>query len=1231
MKQSSRNSQADLAFGSITTILQNIYDKTSSGNEFLDSITNTLNNISNKIDNKLDSVVSYLKNISINLSSDKKKKSLDIQSTEFVDDSSNITNDFLSKIHLGIVVLNNTLDSINSSIKKGFLFNVEFTGDNFVDVIKILTQRVNEKTYIMFEKLLHAYEKLISKDNDNLLKEFAENVGSLGKSLSLVNKIVWALPFGLSLIAISLKILHPQLKKIILPFRALSRMLLYLTLPTFWIGSLVMVTFLKALKSTIKGMDKDTPTFKNLAIGIGLLVGSLSLMMFVSFATLGKALIFLVALSQVLKLFDKQKTEQKALSGLTSGEASKKVTGGDKKTTTGGLIGLAVGLSLFILSLTLVDLVSWGPVLRMVTFLAAIGGTMFFLNKINPKESIGKQLIMFGLSISIFVISLLAITEVPWDAVFKLIVFISAIGLTIAGTQFLINKIGGATPGAPKGMFGFAIGITILVLSIHAIDELSWVGTAKMILFILALGAAITLPGLISKGKSDKGGMFGFAIGLAIIILTIHAAKEVDWVPSFYIVGFVVAMGLAMKLIDVKGGQAMLKLSGALIAMTAAVYLISLTNITLEQILMFSVAIYVFMGLSVLASAAKSEILKGSLAILVLSGATLASAFMISTALSLKYDFVNLILFLAVITILTLTYVGLTFVAPVALPGVGMVLAIAIASVAITIPLMIIQSLTYDNVPKFVDTLSYLTFEFFKMLPAAIGGIVTAFLLIPIGGAAIITGTALMLISFLKIDNAKVKSYASALSEVVNTMNSFGIFSLGKSVIKAGMLMPIIAAMTLAAGGLKIIGELNVDESKIDNFGIVLKKFIQVSKDEISNASKALKDLQPGLESLALIVNIGATMVDLVSAFASGTYNSYKVDNNGKVVIDKVHPLNDDAYEAAGQNFGKLLNGLLKPISTMSSDAKEWDFDGVKVQNPFAASGGSGWKQMAAVQRITDIGNAYSAIIDVIANFGSLDIAREDEALAKFRAGFNGAITQVIESFNQLSEMKQLPKIDLVIQNISNFGKAFSFFDTEKMEKISTNLTDIIGIVSNTDWDLLNKEYGKVNSVYLSILDTKWDLHNKRLSAASKHYQKIGKQYEIIAKNINSIDIDKAIALEKSLKLLTDMKANENLEKVVDKLKELIGLIKEEQDKQQQLLVVKEQAKIKQQEEEKEKITKLSEGKTTPSTVQEKTAVVLGSIEALLDDIKSATQATESTLKMGKIKVSVQNNESNIY
>lgn len=1206
MKQTPRNSQADLALGSVTAILENIYAKTDSGNNFLDSITKTLTNISTKVKAKLDTVCDLLKNFSGGISDNKITTGKETSSSPFdllnpfknINDIISSFGGFFDNFKIGkssegtspelleyVKKIHDILDKKDSGQQSTVIFDTK--NNTLLGFFDKISTKIDKKFTEAFGKFVSLYEKLISKENTEKFKEFTTEIKSLSLSLNSLKNSILGLTLGIGLMAIVLSI------------------------PLFWIGAGVFILFLFGLKKAMAGMKIEGEQFKQLSIGIGLLALSLIAISFVSWGAIAKFLGFLGTLGFAIFMLNKFSPQKGAGTEL---------------------VFLGIGIGILAMALVVVSFVSWGAIAKFLLFLTSLGGILFFMNKANPQGGVGVEMLKIGMGIGILALSLIVVSLIPWEGVFKLITFIALLGLTIGLSQMMMNKMGGVKDGAGmvgggKGMFGFAAGLAILILAIYATSELDWAPALKLLAFIFALGMAIAIPALVSKGKSDKGGMVGFAFGVGLLVLTVWAAAEVNWEPAFYIVAFITAIGLSLKLLGADSGKNLLMLSLGIGAMVASVWLLGQTNITIDKVLIFGYAVIMFITIGYIAGTLKSEILKGGLALLVLGATTFATAWLLSKALELEYNFINLLLFLAVVAIMTLAFVGLGFVAPLALLGAVLVLALAVASVAITIPLMIIQYLKYDNVPTFVETIKFLTIEYFKLLPFALGALPASFMLIPIGASSIIVGMAMVIISLLKINDSKVKAYTSALTKIVETMDSFGLFSLAKSVAKSYMLVPIIAVMTGAAVALKAISLLDISESKMDGFGKIIRKFIDLAKTEINNASDILEDIGPGLESLAKIANIGSSMVALVSAFASGTYNEYEV-KDGVVVIKSVKKLDESSYTEAGKNFGKLLQVLLKPISTMSSDAKQWDFDGVKVDNPFAGTKGS-YSEMAAVRHITEIGNAYASIMDVIGNFASLDIARDKEALTRFDEGFSLTITRIVEGFNKLQEMKQLTKVDLVIKNISNFAEAFSFFDIDKMDKISNKISTIIDTVSNTDWDLLNKNYTKVNTAYLSILDVKWDAHNSRLEVAVKNYEKIGKQYELISKNINSINIEKALALERSLKLLTDMKANENLEKVVDKLKELIGLIKEEQDRQQQLLITKEQVRLEKEKEEQEKLKnnlKTPDGKQIePKTINEKQIQLLDDIKTLLDSIDKSTDSTNDKLGDGTAKVKIAN------
>jgi len=203
--------------------------------------------------------------------------------------------------------------------------------------------------------------------------------------------------------------------------------------------------------------------------------------------------------------------------------------------------------------------------------------------------------------------------------------------------------------------------------------------------------------------------------------------------------------------------------------------------------------------------------------------------------------------------------------------------------------------------------------------------------------------------------------------------------------------------------------------------------------------------------------------------------------------------------------------------------------------------------------------------------------------LENFKLGLGGSITTLTDVFEKLENWKNknAPKS---IENINTLITSLSALDSFK--SMSDSMDKLLGSLADDD---------------------KWGKINKNLSTLNEN---IG----AIVKNINTIDIKKALALENNLKLMTEKTSSENLKLVVENLKQMIGLVVEGQQQQTQI------------------IQAYSPMSSIPEPVQaqQNNNSVLEDIKALMEKLNEGLSGTNSKLS-GKLKVQVVGaNDSNL-
>jgi len=921
-------------------------------------------------------------------------------------------------------------------------------------------------------------------------------------------------------------------------------------------------------------------SIRRLGLGLMLLIGAMYFMGKVKFGAIFKMLFFLTGLAGVLKLFR------------SKGPAVvNKVV--HKKFEVTGLFGLAIGLSILILSIDMVSGIDWNSAGALIFFIAGLGLTIAGLNKVNKSGvSPFSDMLSMGIGLSLLIVVMALVGDISWGGVFKLIGFILGLGIAIAITSALINKFGGGSrariPGirvglnvGTSGMFGFAMGLAVLVLTIAAVGELDWGPAFKLLGFIVLLGFAIGLPGLISKSSNRTSGMMGFSFGIAILVLTIAATSELDWKPAWKLLAFIAGIGLVTRLLKPDNITSMKTVAFAIGIMAISLWALSKVNITYEQIATIGLTLGVFLGVLFLASKMKMKITQGSLMLLVVAGTSLVLATALWAISKMAPDPMQMVYFIGAIVGLTLAFWGLSFILPFAMAGAGMAITLGLATLLIAAPLMMIQGLTFENVGAFLLAIGGLAVGLFLLLPQLTIAVLSGALLIVVGLSVLIFAGALMAIMELEITDSKMQGFNDSLRSLMKTFSSFGLVETAKAALKAAALVPIILVSLGAAVVLKAIQDLDVSETKIGAFGIFLGKFVNVTTDEIIKAEGSLKKATPGLDALSKLVNIGSDLAKLIVSFSNMNYNEYAV-KDGKLQIVSVRKITDVEIAQVGVNVGKLVQGLLNPLMAMAGDGEYWDFgNGMKVLNPF--KGGLFGDNNKGVDRMGKIGEAFKPLIDSIATFGSLSMSQDPKMLENFKLGLGGSITTLTDVFEKLENWKNknAPKS---IENINTLITSLSALDSFK--SMSDSMDKLLGSLADDD---------------------KWGKINKNLSTLNEN---IG----AIVKNINTIDIKKALALENNLKLMTEKTSSENLKLVVENLKQMIGLVVEGQQQQTQI------------------IQAYSPMSSIPEPVQaqQNNNSVLEDIKALMEKLNEGLSGTNSKLS-GKLKVQVVGaNDSNL-
>lgn len=1117
---------------------------------------------------------------------------------------------------------------------------------SLTESIRDIGGTVNKKFVENFQKFLTSFEKLIDPKTVGKINFAKTAITGFGKGLRL-----------LSMFMFKAKNMFWSIT------RSIFTLSLLLISPIFSVGFSVLISSIYALRRAMTTKNKDDLIdIKEMIMATGKLSTSLIKMSIallilskVPLNTLLKFSGMMVILWGTLKLFSNTR------GGSDGGPGGK----GPNSVTT-GFLSVAAGVSLMALALNAVGEVNWTGAGLMIVFLIALSKSMKMMNGSGLRRgNNGTQFFMVAAGLSLLVLAIDALTEINWAGAGLLFVFLMGLGAAV----LVMNKLMGVGTGKSKlglgggvkmsGMFGLAAGLAILVLSIDAMSEVSWTDAFKLIMFITAVGLAVALPGLISRGRVGAGGGSGltsFAFGVGILVLVVAASSEVDWTPAWKLVAFVGGIGLAaalfQKLVDpetiLKGGAA---IGASVAAMGLGMYVFNKAtkNINFLQTLESFALIGIFAVLLHAVGSQSSQIIKGSIAIGVLSGAMalsglglsvlnkstatkttllsiaaigafagvayligtqavtillgaaamlVLSASMVTVGLGMKVisnsglNFDDLLMFGGTLLLLGTVSFGIGLIAPAVLlgaatmivmsvsmmtVGIGMrlisnakmdwksvgtfgthivslglicagiallsapiligattMITVGVASMAVAASFMVISNISMQpyRLESFTNSVSTLCTGYAKIWKEALIAVPIATSVGVVAVATIITAVSLFVISNIPQNVGNIVLFKNSVKQLVAAYDQFGVIQAGKAALKATALLPVIVASSMAAITFEQISKLNIDRNAMSNFGELMSSFLLVTTDAISKSGDMLKQVEPNLEAFSKLVSSCSGLVDVVEAFANMKIGIWKYDTaSGQMKLVGYKPIDDSMMQKVGIGIGKIVQALLGPMSIMSSDDKQWRFGNVVIDNPFVRSNKISQfflgDKSSGKNRIQQISEAYSGIGSLMSSISNSKFLTEDNAFVHFQNNFGKFMVTLVNGMVPLNNVNETSLKNKSI-GLVTFGASLKRFieDTQAVGSQGQSVDSILKQLMSTLSD-----------------NGRWTSINRYLKTATDNVKKL-------VENVNRLDVGKAAALERNLKLMSEVHTLEGIREVIENLREMIGLLVEEQDKQ---------------------------------------------------------------------------------
>ncbi len=1342
--------------------------------------------------------------------------------------------------------------------------------DNTPTTIKRINQSTKE--YIEFLNSIGKLDKIVSKD---FVKRFTEFTNQYIKFVDKkYTTLLIAVGVQLTRFTWVLLKLGGALAKTKQVFKSLTFTLILLalavTMPPFSIAMATLFIITYKLQATFNpkfafGFTRSVNAVRNALIGMVL---AMLIMSKISINDFYKVIGALIAFGVALAFLSRVQGKKGKFGNVTKIDNSCK---GDTNISL-GLGSLVFGLAFLVIVLAAVKEVNWGPVWILLAFLGAIGLLLFAISKMNCSwgpaiynkrtqktgQSLFDGLFKLSLGLAILLLCADAANEVNWVGALYILAFMFGIAMTL----FISAKLTGKSRfGGPfQGIFGFAMGVAILLLCADAVKEIDWLTAGKLVLFIAAISMAIHAPEMIMKfkGKSLTGkggrmsGMFGFAFGLALIILAMAATGEINMKKAFQVVFFIAALvfitnrakglgdvkqlkgnigmlllmfgatvmviALASKLINpgpaiiatalslgtiyamikimcyasskgksirnagtliepialflgmgivavvaislwsnplagfanallmfgilyatvwlmervskksksiINAQKLILPIAGFLAVMIGAVYLISITPLNVEKCILFCIAVAALIGIVYVAGKFKKTLEDGSLIMAIIAGATLIMAFAVQQIMKIQFNMeaaltyvgavvimagicailgipgvseivaigalvllglaVTLLISALIISLVTqLTFnvenirnfkesielISLAFAENFGWIILGMIasvlfLPIAIASLLTAVIVMIISVMPYnmDNINNFGNCVAILANAYGDNFVSIIIGMIAAVLFMPIAIASLLTATLLMLISLIKIKEEQIASFGRAIVKLVDAINELGLWSTIKAVAKAVALIPIATSALLVAVALKAIAALDIDENKIDKFGVIVDKFVTMMCEVVDKNSKKIKDNWFAFIIIRDMANAATSILNVVEQLINMTVCEWDVDKNThELYIKNKRQVKDEDFDLVSRNMGKIMQALIAPLSVISSNDDEWDFgQGVTVKNPFGKSGFFSAGDMAGVNRIKAIGDAFEKIPAIMQGFCENPLLTDtsEEGTAKMQklqenigiffdtiiqcmnklpqksildTWFDGTAgwlentvapvfttsTEIVKNLSpKVTTMWEYSKTPHILSTISLFWQTtdgmLTYVESAKKKKFDSGFAQkIIGFynelnkLSTNQWLAANnmEATSTIAMNTKSLVNVLGD--SSKFNILNKNLQNTDKNIKSIVGNINKINVTKAGALERNLRLLTQARTQEALRDAIEQLKEMIGMLKEVQEKQvaatqQQTEQQQEQFDYEQSEKENAKLSEEAKSTKLVTVLEQLLSTFKNGIDANVD------------------------------
>lgn len=768
------------------------------------------------------------------------------------------------------------------------------------------------------------------------------------------------------------------------------------------------------------------------------------------------------------------------------------------------MILFSTSITIMTAALIMMNFVNWSSIFMLPTFVFLLGASLSTFGSLTKAKS--SNLLTLSYGIGILTLSLVAMTAVNWTAPMLLLGFVSSLLFVV--WAFNKNNKGGGKMGMSP-ITNFAFGIGILTLTLFALQEVEWETVGKAVVFV----GMMALLTKIGAGTRTKG-MIGFATGLGILTLTMFAMQEIDYSTVFKTVLFVGGLGLALRLFPKTGVPMMWSIAGGIGIMTLSMIGFKLSGFTWEDGLTFVGTIAGLAAVVALVGLAAPVTGVGSAIMIVMGAAALIFAGSLWLINKMDIDKERIDNFGSMLVNLSIAYAKATPYAILGIVSSALFIPIGAASIISAGALMAISALTItpENIDNFAYGIKAISLSYAKALPSIILGVISSALFLPVAAISLATAGVLHLIGKADIKQEQLDAFGKGMKSIVDSVNQFGIIQLGKVMVKSKELLPLMDLSLKMSQTMKNIGDSKVSPSDMDSFADTIVMYVDRMTKVINDSVSKVKGAKEGIEAIASITGVAYTLADTINKMANMEIVTHGV-KDGQLVVTNVRKFDFKTdMEKIAPNIGLMISALTEPLIKLVSSSDEIVIGGVKIKNPFSK------KNRKGIEFIKNIGDAYTPIVDSVNTLAQLEISRDPKLLQQFKSSLMEVTDTLIFVYDKLMNVQANESTIKVVENITAFVKSFS--GASNIKDFNTEIKDTLTLLSdNGKW---NKITGNLDKVVTRV--------------------------EKISKSVNNLNMDKIAAFERNLRLLLEKNNSDKLVELLERLLELMGLIRDGQN-----------------------------------------------------------------------------------